>query len=49
MQIVAVIQKVKAGLKTEINRKIGIIAEIETIAGIGIAVEIEIIVKIGIQ
>ena len=49
MQIVAVIQKVIAGLKTEINRKIGIIAEIETIAGIGIAVEIEIIVKIGIQ
>ena len=49
MQIVAVIQKVIAGLKTEINRQIGIIAEIETIAGIGIAVEIEIIVKIGIQ
>ena len=49
MQIVAVIQKVKAGLKTEINRKIGIIAETEITAGIGITVEIEIIVEIRIQ
>ena len=49
MRIVAVIQKILAGLRTEINRKIGIIAETEITAGIGITVEIEIIVEIGIQ
>ena len=49
MRKAAVIQKIIAGLKTEINRKIGIIAEIEITAEIGIAVEIEIIVEIGIQ
>ena len=49
MRIVAVIQKVLAGLRTEINRKIGIIAETEITAGIGITVEIEIIVEIRIQ
>ena len=38
-----------AGLRTEINRKIGIIAETEITAGIGITVEIEIIVEIRIQ
>ena len=49
MRIVAVIQKIIAGLRTEINQKIGIIAETEITAGIGITVEIEIIVEIRIQ
>ena len=49
MRIVAIIQKIIAGLRTEIDRKIGIIAEIEITAGIEIAAEIEIIAEIGIQ
>ena len=49
MRIVAVLQKIIADLRTEINQTIEIIAEIEITAGIEIAVEIEIIVEIGIQ